>query len=119
MQKANRYGTLSQGLLTRKAQNKPSIYIYGQYGVNTGLPQALLPLVASVHFKLLLVMRVRWRYYLYMTEKNKAAQELGRLGGLKGGKARAAKMTQEERSESARKAAKARWDKKRQQEESE
>jgi hypothetical protein len=46
-------------------------------------------------------------------EKNPAAVELGRRGGLKGGKARAAKMTPEERSESARKAAKARWDKKR------
>jgi hypothetical protein len=33
-------------------------------------------------------------------------------------KARAAKMTPEERSESARKAAKARWDKKRREEES-
>jgi hypothetical protein len=38
-----------------------------------------------------------------------AARELGRRGGLKGGKARAEKMTAEERSESARKAAKARW----------
>jgi len=58
-----------------------------------------------------------------MTEKkNPAAVELGRRGGLKGGKARAAKMTPEERSESARKAAKpswakARWAKERQQEE--
>jgi hypothetical protein len=52
-----------------------------------------------------------------MTEKNKAAQELGRLGGAKGGRARAANMTPEERSESARKAAKARWAKKRQDEE--
>lgn len=34
---------------------------------------------------------------------------LGRLGGLKGGRARAAKMTPEERSESARKAVMARW----------
>lgn len=50
-------------------------------------------------------------------EKNPAAVELGRRGGLKGGKARAAKMTPEERSESARKAAKARWAKKREQEE--
>jgi hypothetical protein len=33
----------------------------------------------------------------------------GRKGGLKGGKARAAKLTPEERSESARKAATARW----------
>jgi len=46
-------------------------------------------------------------------EKNKAAQELGRLGGLKGGKARAEKLTKEQRSEIARKAAKARWAKKR------
>ncbi len=46
-------------------------------------------------------------------EKNPAAVELGRRGGMKGGKARAAKMTAEERSESARKAAKARWAKKR------
>jgi len=45
-------------------------------------------------------------------EKNPAAVELGRRGGLKGGKARAAKLTPEERSESARKAAKARWAKK-------
>ncbi len=66
---------------------------------------------------MLLVTRIRLRYYLYMTEKNKAAQELGRLGGLKGGKARAAKMTPEEPSESARKAAMARWDKKRRQKE--
>jgi hypothetical protein len=43
--------------------------------------------------------------------KNPAAVELGRKGGLKGGKARAAKMTPEERSESARRAAVARWSK--------
>ena len=41
--------------------------------------------------------------------KNPAAVELGRLGGKKGGKARAAKLTPEERSEQARKAATARW----------
>jgi hypothetical protein len=41
--------------------------------------------------------------------KNKAAQELGRLGGLKGGVARAAKLTPEQRSEIARKAAQKRW----------
>jgi hypothetical protein len=38
-----------------------------------------------------------------------AAALIGRKGGLKGGKARAAKMTPEERAESARKAAQARW----------
>ena len=41
--------------------------------------------------------------------KNKAAQALGKLGGLKGGKARAAKLTPEQRKAIARKAAKARW----------
>ena len=38
--------------------------------------------------------------------------------GEQGGKARAANMTPEERSESARKAVKARWDKKKRQQES-
>lgn len=43
-------------------------------------------------------------------EKNPHAQALGRLGGLKGGKARAAKLTPEERREIARKAAAKRWE---------
>ncbi len=42
-------------------------------------------------------------------EKNPAAVALGRLGGLKGGKARANKLSPEKRSEIARKAAAARW----------
>ncbi len=41
--------------------------------------------------------------------KNPAAVELGRLGGRKGGYARAAKLSPEERSAIARKAARARW----------
>ncbi|MDP9234152.1 MAG: hypothetical protein M3P01_06325 [Actinomycetota bacterium] len=41
--------------------------------------------------------------------KNPAAVELGRRGGLKGGKARAAKMTPEQRREAAKKAAAVRW----------
>lgn len=41
--------------------------------------------------------------------KDPAAVALGRRGGLKGGKARAAKMSAEERRESAQKAARARW----------
>jgi hypothetical protein len=41
--------------------------------------------------------------------KDPLAVELGRRGGLKGGKARAAKLTPEERAESARRAAQARW----------
>ena len=43
--------------------------------------------------------------------KNPAAVALGRLGGLKGGKARAAKLTSERRTEIAKKAAMARWGK--------
>jgi len=42
-------------------------------------------------------------------EKNPAAVALGRLGGLKGGKARAAKLSPKRRREIARKAAKTRW----------
>jgi hypothetical protein len=44
-------------------------------------------------------------------EKNPAAVALGRLGGAKGGKARAAKLTAEQRREIAKKAARARWEK--------
>lgn len=43
--------------------------------------------------------------------KNPAAVALGRLGGLKGGKARASKLTPEQRKDIAQKAAKARWSK--------
>jgi len=45
------------------------------------------------------------------SSKNPAAVALGRLGGLKGGKARAEKLTPEQRSEIARLAAYARWKK--------
>ena len=43
--------------------------------------------------------------------KNPAAVELGRLGGLKGGKARAEKLSPERRKEIAQKAIQARWKK--------
>jgi hypothetical protein len=42
--------------------------------------------------------------------KDPLAVELGRRGGLKGGKARAERMTPEERAESARRAAATRWE---------
>lgn len=42
-------------------------------------------------------------------KRTPAAVELGRLGGLKGGKARAAKLTKKQRTASAKKAARARW----------
>lgn len=45
-------------------------------------------------------------------KKNPAAVALGKLGGKKGGPARAQKLTAEERSEIAKKAASARWRKK-------
>jgi hypothetical protein len=43
--------------------------------------------------------------------KNPHAVALGRLGGLKGGKARAKKLTPEQRKDIGQKAAKARWSK--------
>lgn len=45
-------------------------------------------------------------------EVKAAAAALGRLGGLKGGKARAASLSPKKRSEIAKKAAAARWKKK-------
>ena len=44
-------------------------------------------------------------------EKNPAAVALGRLGGLKGGTARAHKLTAAKRTDIARKAARTRWEK--------
>ena len=44
--------------------------------------------------------------------KNPHAVALGRLGGLKGGKARTEKLTPEQRKKIAQKAARARWQKK-------
>jgi len=43
--------------------------------------------------------------------KNSAAVALGRLGGIKGGKARAAALSSEKRKEIAKKAAQTRWTK--------
>ena len=45
-------------------------------------------------------------------QKNPAAVALGRLGGLKGGAARAAKLSPKKRSQIAAKAAQTRWNKK-------
>jgi hypothetical protein len=46
------------------------------------------------------------------SEKNPHAVALGKLGGAKGGKARAEKLTAEQRKEIAKKAAQARWKRK-------
>jgi hypothetical protein len=45
-------------------------------------------------------------------EKNPAAVALGRLGGLKGGNARAKSLSKKRRTDIAKKAATARWGKK-------
>ena len=42
-------------------------------------------------------------------EKNPAAVALGTLGGLKGGRARAEKLSAKQRKQSAKNAARARW----------
>ena len=47
----------------------------------------------------------------HLPEKNPAAVALGRLGGLKGGKARAKKLSSKKKSAIAKKAVKARWSK--------
>lgn len=46
-----------------------------------------------------------------LSEKNAAAVELGRKGGLKGGASRAKILTSEQKSEIAKKAAQKRWGK--------
>jgi hypothetical protein len=48
-----------------------------------------------------------------MSKKNPHAVALGKMGGSKGGKSRAARLTPAERSAGARKAALARWEKER------
>ena len=53
------------------------------------------------------------KYQPEQKAKNPAAVALGRLGGLKGGAARAAKLGPKKRSQIAAKAAAARWGKKR------
>jgi hypothetical protein len=45
------------------------------------------------------------------SDKNPHAIELGRLGGLKGGRARANKLTAEQRRNAAKRAARLRWSK--------
>ncbi len=79
-----------------------------------------------LHAHLQLAIRDRLRYNRCVAENQDPTDEelrelariLGRRGGKKGGKARAAKMTPEERSESARKAVQARWAKRRRDESS-
>lgn len=56
--------------------------------------------------------RVWPRVVAIVSETTNAAAELGRRGGKKGGKARAAKLSDERKTEIARKAARARWDRK-------
>lgn len=64
----------------------------------------LLPLYKSA-----LVCENRERFHAMANKKNPHAVALGRLGGLKGGKARMAPLTAKQRRELARKAVLARW----------
>lgn len=69
-------------------------------------------LITSRRHKAVLVARNDAGYDCCMTEeKNPAAVALGKLGASKGGKARAEKLTSEEKKAIARKAANARWEK--------
>jgi hypothetical protein len=63
----------------------------------------------SVNRRLVITSPVKYNIYMATTEKQKAARTLGRLGGLKGGKARADALTPERRKEIARNAVSARW----------
>lgn len=81
-------------------------------------PQLLAHLIHEIHDALHegeapedLAERVWPRVVSIVTRTTNPAVELGRRGGKKGGKARAKKLTAEERSEIARKAARARWGK--------
>ena len=49
------------------------------------------------------------KYYVVMNEAQKAAKVLGRIGGLKGGRVRADRLSPERRKEIAKKAVEARW----------
>lgn len=57
----------------------------------------------------LIVSKATGQDQIGVTAKNPAAVALGRLGGLKGGKARALKLSPKKRSLIARKAAQKRW----------
>lgn len=65
--------------------------------------------ISQALFLLAFVMGAGHKAPMAGREKNPHAMALGKMGGAKGGKARAAKMTAEERSASAKKAALARW----------
>lgn len=56
-----------------------------------------------------LVVMPRTKPLQFPKKKNPAAVALGKLGGRKGGRARAAKLSPEKRKEIAQQAAKARW----------
>jgi hypothetical protein len=74
---------------------------------------AMIPVMqkrSSIEARHLAAMIVEETAGIELRGKNPAAVALGRRGGLKGGKARAEKLTPEQRSHIAQKAARARWD---------
>jgi len=76
----------------------PSLWAAGVVTAVTGLPPPKGVLAALLK-----------RQATAKRQKNPAAVALGRLGGQKGGEARARSLSPEKRSEIARKAAKSRW----------
>jgi len=82
----------------RKKQEPTDLNILAKSIVVRATSEELLPAIKKEHLPM-------------VQEKNPAAVALGRLGGLKGGKARAEKLSAKKRKTIAQKAAKARWKK--------
>lgn len=83
----------------KKKKQPTDINILAKSIVARATNEELLPAIKKEHLPI-------------VKEKNPAAVALGRLGGLKGGKARAEKLSAKKRKVIAQKAAKTRWGKK-------
>jgi hypothetical protein len=73
----------------------------------------ILDRACVVKIKIELAQPFPLKYHKIMSDAQKAARLLGRLGGLKGGRARAESLSPERRLEIAKKAIAARWAKRR------
>jgi hypothetical protein len=100
---------------------RSGIFILERFGTYVKKKRALVSLTALAVITVSLDPCFAYSFYKSMQskqqkskrKKNPNAVALGRLGGLKGGKARIAQLTPEERRELARKAVRARWAKQR------
>jgi len=84
----------------------------GDAGLESGSPRANGPRHGSrplTRRPLALTSSVKYYLIMALSETQKAARVLGRAGGMKGGKARAAKLSPERRKEIAQNAIAARW----------